>query len=143
MTAEVPFFDFDELAPTEDDKAALPPACQFKMGGETWTVRNKELVSFDAMFAVTAVTEAGVPIAVRPFFSGVLEPSQVEAFFEVVARPDITLPMVREAMTRIVAALQGRPTKPSATSASGSKRTSRKSAGGSSSAATRQPASAG
>lgn len=141
MSAEIPFFDFDADAPTQEEQKSLPPTCTFKLGGKTWTVRHKDLVSFDAMYAVTAVTELGAPLAVGPFFAGVLEPKQVEDFKQVLARPEVTLPMAIAAVKTVTAALQGRPTTPSATSPAGRARTGRKSAGGSSSRATQRRAS--
>jgi len=142
VTGAVPFFDFDEVAPSDEERESLQPTCTFRLGGREWTVRHKDLVSFDAMYAVTAVTELGTPLAVGPFFAGVLEPSQVEDFKVVLARPDVTLAMAVHAVKTVTAALQGRPTTPSATSPAGRKRTGRKSAGGSSSRGTTKRASA-
>lgn len=136
---EIPFFDFDDLAP--DDKE-LPPTCSFKLGGRQWTVRNKDLVPFDAMYAITAATDLGAPLAIGPFFAGVLQPGEVEEFMKVLASPNVTLPMATEAAKFVLSALHGRPTKPSANSPAGRKPTGRKSAGGSSSQATAKRASA-
>lgn len=133
-------YDFDELAPSKD--ASLPPTCRFKLDGRVWTVRHKDLVPFDAMYAITAATEIGVPLAIGPFFAGVLEPSEVEDFLKALASPKVTLPIATEAAKTVLSALHGRPTTPSAVSPSGRKRTGRKSAGGSSSQATRKQASA-
>jgi hypothetical protein len=136
------FFDFDAFAPSDDDKATLPPTCTFKMGGKQWTVRNKDLVPFDAMYAITAATDLGAPLAIGPFFAGVLEPGEVQDFMQTLASPNVTLPMATEAAKFVLSALHGRPTKPSASSPAGRKPTGRKSAGGSSSQATAKRASA-
>lgn len=142
MTNEIPFFDFDAEAPNEEQKAELPPTCTFKLGGKTWTVRNRDLVPFGAMFAITAVTEAGAPLAIGPFFKGVVVEEEFAEFEQTLARPDITLSMAVGAAKTVLAALQGRPTKPSVTSVGGRKSTRRKSAGGSSSRATTKRVSA-
>lgn len=135
-------YDFDDLALSDDERASLPPTCTFRLGGKVWTVRHKDLVSFDAMFAITHVTEAGIPLAVGPFFDGVLDPAQTNDFRATLARPDVTLLMATEAIKTIASALLGRPTKPSGNSARGRKPTRARSAGGSSSRATRKRASA-
>ena len=134
---QAPFFDFD-TAPDDE----LPPTCTFKLGGKTWTVRHKDLVPFSAMYAITSVTELGAPLAIGPFFAGVLDPAQVADFEKTLASPTVTLPMALEAAKWVLSALHGRPTAPSANLPSGRKRTGRKSAGGSSSPATTKRVSA-
>lgn len=121
--------DFDK------DLPASEPAGSFTLGGRTWRVRSKDDTSIGFLNVFTG--EDG-KVKAGPFFRATIHRDDVDAFLAMTEEPDgpLTKEKLAPVMDYITALALGRPTTPVTPSSSGSKRTGRKSAAGSSSRAT-------